>query len=351
VKNSKSNSYPIADYLAELFEQQKKNLSFNATNIKEFVNWKQKTRKKLKHLIGYYKFKKCDPCPRVNEIVELPDFDRIHMTINTEPSVKMPFYVLKPKNEQSRYSAVIALHGHGSGGKYSVAGRRDIPEIANQIKHYNYDYGVQLVKEGFMVFCPDARGFGERQEQWAKGNILSSSCLWLNNMAIPLGMTVTGMWTWDIHRLIDHIQTRNDINRSRIGCVGLSGGGLQTLWASALDERIRCSVISGYMYGYKESLLEMCTNCSCNYVPHLYEHLDMGDIAALIAPRPLLIETGTKDPLNGKSGLENVYSQTSIIRRAYKILEREKFFKHDVFEGEHRWHGTEAIPWVKKHLL
>ena len=40
-------------------------------------------------------------------------------------------------------------------------------------------------------------------------------------------------------------------------------------------------------------------NCSCNYVPHLFEHVDMGDVGALIAPRPLLVETGTHDDLNG----------------------------------------------------
>ncbi|MCM8817376.1 MAG: alpha/beta hydrolase family protein [Candidatus Omnitrophica bacterium] len=346
-----SEKYMIAEYLANFFDRENRMFSLKAENKRQFFAWKRKARRKLKQLIGYYKFKRCSPQAKINEILEFSDFVRIHMEINTEPDVKMPFYVLKPKIRRDKYPVVIAAHGHSSGGKYAVAGRTDIPQIAEQIKHYNYDYGIQFVKEGFLVFCPDARGFGERQEKWAKGNILASSCLWLNNMAIPLGMTVTGMWTWDIHRLIDYIQTLDDVDKTKIGCLGLSGGGLQTLWASALDERIKCAVISGYMYGYKESLLEMCTNCSCNYVPHLYEYMDMGDIAALIAPRPLLIETGTKDPLNGKTGLKNVYPQISIIKRAYKILGSEKLFKHDVFEGEHRWHGKQAIPWVIKHLM
>jgi hypothetical protein len=169
-------------------------------------------------------------------------------------------------------------------------------------------------------------------------------------MAYPLGQTVTGMWTWDLHRLIDYIQSRPDCRANQIGCAGLSGGGLQTLWATALDERIRCAVISGYLYGYKESLLDAHTNCSCNYVPHLYEYVDMGDIAALIAPRPLLVETGSKDPLNGASGLDNVYSQMDIIRAAYRLLGAESRLAHDVFEGDHRWHGVQAIPWMKQFL-
>ena len=159
------------------------------------------------------------------------------------------------------------------------------------------------------------------------------------------------MWTWDLHWLIDYVETRPDCDAARLGVAGLSGGGLQTLWASALDERVRCAVISGYLYGYKESLLDQHRNCSCNYVPGLYEYVDMGDIAALIAPRPLLIETGNRDGLNGASGLANVTPQVEIIRSAYRLLGHEDRLYHDIFPGEHRWNGVEAIPWMERHLL
>jgi dienelactone hydrolase len=262
----------------------------------------------------------------------------------------MPLYVLIPSDRSGPYPPVLAPHGHVSGGKLAVAGCREIPELAETIAQHNYDYGVQFVRAGFITFCPDARGFGERQEQAVKDSILNSSCQWINNMALPLGQTVTGMWAWDLHRLIDYVQTREDCIPGRIGCAGLSGGGLQTLWASALDRRIQCAVISGYLYGYKEALLDMYMGCSCNYVPHLFETVDMGDIAALIAPRPLLVETGTEDHLNGASGLANVQSQMQTIRKAYRLLDATEMLKHDVFEGEHRWNGVEAIPWMVHHL-
>ena len=76
----------------------------------------------------------------------------------------------------------------------------------------------------------------------------------------------------------------------------------------------------------------------------------MGDIGALIAPRPLLIETGTKDELNGDGGVANVTSQVEITGKAYRLLCAEGAIYHDVFEGEHQWHGKYAIPWLKKHL-
>jgi hypothetical protein len=85
-------------------------------------------------------------------------------------------------------------------------------------------------------------------------------------------------------------------------------------------------------------------------VPHLYETADMGDLGALIAPRPLLIETGSRDPLNGPGGVANVTSQVRITRKAYRLLGVPGRLAHDVFEGEHLWHGTEAIPWMQRWL-
>ncbi|MBN1642209.1 MAG: hypothetical protein JXA09_13320 [Anaerolineae bacterium] len=213
---------------------------------------------------------------------------------------------------------------------------------------------MQLVRQGFVVLCPDARGFGERREWPRQGDtddlVLGGSCEVLNHMAMPLGQTVTGMWTWDLMRLIDYAETRADCDAGRLGCAGLSGGGLQTLWLAALDERVRCAVVSGYFYGYRDSLLVLCGNCSCNYVPHLWETADMGDIGALIAPRPLLIETGSRDALNGARGLENVVEQVAIAQRAYDLLGTPDLLAHSVFEGEHRWHGVEAIPWLVRWL-
>ena len=76
----------------------------------------------------------------------------------------------------------------------------------------------------------------------------------------------------------------------------------------------------------------------------------MGDIAALIAPRPLLIETGDKDFFNGAEGLGNVLPQVAIIRKAYRLTSHEDQVKHDIFDGGHRWHGVESIPWMERFL-
>jgi dienelactone hydrolase len=337
------------EYLRRRFDSAGQASAMRATTEQELVAWKAATRRKLAELTGYDTMESCPLEPISNGVEDIGDYTREHVEIQTEPGVNMTLYVLRPKGT-GPFPAVMAPHGHSSGGKYAVVGRRDMQEVVDTIEQHNYDYGVQFVREGFIVFCPDARGFGERQERIARGNILASSCTAINNMAYPLGQTVTGMWAWDLSRLLDYIETREDCVRGRTGCAGLSGGGLQTLWVSALDERVLCAVISGYLYGYRESLLDQHGNCSCNYVPHLYQHVDMGDVGALIAPRPVLVETGDQDALNGASGLDNVYPQVATMRKAYELTGQGDALYHDVFKGEHRWNGVEAIPWMKKHL-
>jgi len=347
-QSSERARFGVLSYMRKRFGAVGQKLAFAAQDLDQWRLWRRGLRRKLKELSGYATMQRAPLKPRVTERVEVGEFVRERVEIQTEPGIVMPLYAVRLRELTGPLPALVCPHGHGSGGKLSTAGVRGIPGIARAIKHYNYDYGLQFARAGFITFCPDARGFGERREPDVP--LLSSSCQWLNQMGYPLGQTVTGMWAWDLHRLIDYIETRRDCRRGAVGCAGLSGGGLQTLWAAALDDRIKCAVVSGYFYGYMESLLELYTNCPCNYVPHLYEYADMGDIGALIAPRPLLIETGTQDPLNGARGVKNVKSQLAIARRAYRLLGAARSIAHDVFEGEHRWHGVDAIPWMKRWL-
>lgn len=311
--------------------------------------WRRRTRAKLVEITGYDRLRPVAAAARITETVQLEDHVRQRVEIQTEAGVTLPMFVLLPREGAAPFVPVLAPHGHGGGGKAAVAGLRDDPDVAAAIDTYNYDYGLQLVRAGYAVFCPDARGFGERQERRHHGK-LDGSCQYINHMALPLGQTVTGMWAYELSRLIDYVKTRDDCVKDRVGCVGLSGGGLQTLWAAALDDRVSCAVISGYFYGYKQSLLELYTNCSCNYVPGLFELLDIGDIGALIAPRPVLIETGDDDYLNGREGVPNVKRQVAITRRAYVVAGARAALKHVVFRGEHRYWGEETLPWLERWL-
>jgi dienelactone hydrolase len=338
-------------YFDARFDRVARSIGFKAASLEEWRIWQQDLRTTLYRLLGLECMLPTPLNPQLTEEVQRDGYRRQRVEIDTEPGVTMPLYVLIPDEAHEPLIPIIAAHGHESGGKISTAGVTEIPGVAEQVRKYNYDYGVKCAQRGYLVFCPDARGMGERRESLYESDdaLFSRSCDQLANMALPLGMTVAGMWTWDLMRLLDYIQTRPACQGQKIGCIGLSGGGLQTLYLTALDERVAAAVISGYFYGAKNALLDL-PNCDCNYVPHLWEYADLGDLAALIAPRPLLIETGTQDPLNGSRGMPNVMEQYEITRQAYALLNAPERLCHDIFEGEHRWQGTAAYPWLDRWL-
>lgn len=324
--------------------------AFRGSTAEEYAVWKASARKTLENLLGLDKMENCPLHPQLLEKTELPQgILREKILLQVEPEVYMPVFILIPHRKLSsrepdkKPDCFMALPGHMGAGKYSVAGCCEIPAVKDAIHKFNYDYGMQLAKLGYVALCPDCRGFGERRDEGLQNDtedaFLNSTCFQLAHMAEPLGETVAGMCTWDVMRLLDYIYERDEWNLSTIGCLGFSGGGMQTLWAAAMDDRIRQAVISGYLYGYKDSLLLLNNNCSCNYVPHLWEHFDMGDIASLIAPRPLLVQSCKDDHLNGPRGLLNVLEQMDIVRNAYRLYGKEKLLIHDIREGGHCFHG------------
>lgn len=344
--------YTCRNHFRSKFDQGCKN-RFTAGNKEDYIKWKEDTRTLLRDLIG---LNKMDHCPLEAEVLEVvqvsEDICREKILIQVEPEVWMPMYVLIPKKlNEDNIKCFIAPPGHSGAGKYSVAGCNEIPAVADKILEYNYDYGMQLAKLGYVVFCPDIRGFGERREEAMQVEeeepFLRSSCFHLAHMAESLGQTVTGMNTWDMMRLLDYIEEREDLKSGVIGCLGFSGGGMLSLWLSALDDRIGLSVISGYMYGYKDSLLDLNGNCSCNYVPRLWEHVDMGDIGALLAPRPVMVQSGLSDPLNGARGIDNVNEQVDIMKQAYKLFDAEQLLYHDICQGGHKWYSENLKSFLK----
>jgi dienelactone hydrolase len=350
-----SSDYPSVSALLARFDRESRSMGLRAQNAAELAAWQHELRSRLRAISGIDTMRACPLDPHEDAPEQCDGYVRTRVVIAVEPDVFMPLYVLTPADLRPgrRWPVVLAPHGHASAGKAAVVGCADTPELVRTIAQHNYAYGLQLVRAGYIVLCPDARGFGERREPVMidDGDLLGSSCQVLNHMALPLGQTITGMWIWDLMRLIDYAATRADCDAARIGCAGLSGGGWQTLWLAALDDRVSCAIVSGHFYGYKDALLRLSRNCSCNYVPGLWQLADAGDIGALIAPRPLLIETGRHDHLNGERGVLNVTEQLAITRRAYALLGVEDRLAHSVFEGGHRWDGADAVPWLARWLM
>lgn len=341
--------------LKSRFDAVSRQRGFRATTCDEMDIWRAELRGVLRELLGLTRMVPAEPRPRITETVQCEGYVRERIELDTEPGVTMTLYALIPdavRGGAATAPAIIAAHGHDSAGKLPVAGVADHPGVAERIATYRYNYGQVAAQNGYVVFCPDARGFGERRESLSQSDemFFSSSCHQLAHMGLPLGLTVAGMWTWDLMRLLDYISTRAECAGYKVGCIGLSGGGLQTLWLSALDERVSCAIDSGYFYGVRDSLLHLSGNCDCNYVPHLWEMADMGDLGALIAPRPFMIESGDEDGLNGPRGLANVREQFAITEGAYRLLDVPERLAMDVFHGPHRWNGEKTLAWLDRWL-
>lgn len=347
--------YTCMEHLMRVFDTRGRQKAFNATDLEQYYAWKDEVHSILWDITGLKYMEDCKLMPKSMETVKLEGMTREKVIIQVEPDVWMPFYILipdAPLMKDGKAKVMIAPNGHSGGGKYSIAGREDIPAVKESIERFNYAYGLEMAKKGYVVFCPDARGFGERREAAKQSDkeedFMTSTCFQLAHMAFSLGETVVGMCTWDLMRLIDYIETREDLNSDEIGCVGFSGGGMQAIWLAAMDERIKYTITSGYFYGYKDSLLELNGNCSCNYVPRLWEYVDMGDLGALIAPRPLMIESGRKDHLNGKRGIENVVEQVEITRKAYELFDKSEALVHRIGESAHRWQSIKVDEFLEQ---
>lgn len=348
--------YTALPSLMRRAEAGERRLGLQADSLPAFDAWKKRLRGMLAELTGLDRMQRCELQPQaMGDAVRLDGYRREKWRIQTEPGVWMPFYVLVPDGlaDGERRPVVIAPHGHLGGGKESVAGVADHPAVKRAIEAFSYDYGVQLVRQGYVVLCPDARGFGERREYWMQGDedeqVLGGSCNHLNHAAIGMGYTLAGFMIWDLQRLLDFVPPLPYGDPERIACCGFSGGGLQTLWLAALDERVRAAVVSGYFSGYRDVLL-LGTHCGCNYVPHLWEHADYGDIGALIAPRPLLVESGDRDRNSGPRGLANVEEQLDIARQAYALLGCEERLESAFYEGGHRWYGGRTGAFLEASL-
>lgn len=135
---------------------------FRGNTLEELEKWQENARAALRELIGWRYMETCELEPGTEERVTLDNgIVREKVILQVEPEVWMPVYILIPPNAAG--DCYLCLAGHQGGGKYSVAGRYDIPAVKEKIEYYNYDYGMQLAKRGFVAVCPDSRGFGERR--------------------------------------------------------------------------------------------------------------------------------------------------------------------------------------------
>jgi dienelactone hydrolase len=281
--------------------------------------------------------------------VDKGDYVRERVVIRTGPHTAMPVYLLIPKGGRAPRPAVVAFHGHGYGAKDVVGlwedgSERDTPD------GYHQDFGIALCRRGFVVAVPELSCFGERQTDFAHleraGAPVPTCCTHAAMLAFHLGGSVVGMRVLDGKRLVDWLGTRPEVDRARIGAMGISGGGMHTLFSVALDPRLKACVISGYFSTMRGSVLAM-HHCACNVVPGLHAFGEMADLIGLVAPRPVLIESGTHDII---FPIAEARAGVAAARRVYRVFGADDAVRTDFFEGRHRINGLRAYDFLVDRL-
>ena len=334
-------------YVSNLYDRTPRPLTFGATTEAEWKAWRRKLKAKFAECLGGLDDPPCDLEPEVLSREQMPGYVREKVVFQSFADASVPAWVLIPDGLTRPAGTVICLAGHGR-GKDEIVGIADDGSQRTEPGEYQNDFAIQAVKRGFFTIAPEVFGFGERRDarEIAQG-AGHSSCQQPAMSLMMLGRTLPGLRTYDTMRTVDYLLTRPECDPKRIGCMGISGGGLVTLFAAAMDERIAACLVSGYMNFWRDCIIALY-HCTDNYVPEILKWAEEPDIGCLVAPRPMFIESGTVDPIFPVKATRRAHKA---VREAYKLLGCEDRLGCEIFEGDHFFCGNKGFPFLEKWLL
>jgi cephalosporin-C deacetylase-like acetyl esterase len=262
------------------------------------------------------------------------NYREIRFHFKSEPYVRVPAHLLIPRGRLNP-PLVICLQGHGTGMHLSL-GRNLDGEEDESVRSGSHAYALQCVERGMAALAVELRGFGEN------GGVPEDrkpNCRLLSGSALLVGRTLQGERVWDITRAIDVITAHLEgFDPDRIAIMGVSGGGTTCFYSAIVDARIAAAMPAACFCTYKDSI-GLISHCTCNHVPHTAEYFDMGDLAGLIAPRPLVIVNGNRDQI---FPLEGALKQFAKTREIYESLSAGDRCVHVVAEGGHGFYPAPA---------
>jgi dienelactone hydrolase len=307
------------------------------------------------------------------------DIEHLSWKLPYGPATEAVF--LKPAGARERLPAVLGLHDHG-GNKYF--GWRKIAQIGNELhpmmkRHRDLYYeGVswanELARRGFAVLVHDAFAFASRrvrvadlppvvrhdlaevnpeseEEIQAYNKFASDHEHLLAKSLFCAGTTWPGVFTAEDQRALDYLCSRSDVDPARVGCAGLSGGGLRTVYLAGLDDRIRCACCVGMLTTWRDYLLNKCyTHTWMIYIPAIALDLDYPEILGLRVPLATLVQNDTEDQL---FTLGEMRRADSILGEVYVKAGAADRYKCSFYAGPHKFDRemqAEAFAWFERWL-
>ncbi len=210
------------------------------------------------------------------------------VTYEVEEGDRVPAHVLVPDGVSAASPAPAVAVWHQHNGQWHLGGDEPAGLSGNPMHHT----GVALAKEGYVVICPDALCFGQRQSKQLRGGdyerfeflryVVSGKCMAWKNIL-------------DMRRAVDCLCARPEVKKESIGCYGHSMGSTFTWLVGPWEPRLKCLVGNCCLPTYAAVHRTHILHCFPNFIPGFFQYGDTPDIAGLIAPRRLHLNFGEKD--------------------------------------------------------
>lgn len=289
--------------------------------------------------------------------------------------------LLKLVNAKGPLPGILAFHDHGGNkyfGKRKITRTEDNPHpliTAHQKEYYSgLAWANELAKKGYVVLVPDAFSFASRRvmlqdvpkslrqglndEDPENPSNIAAYNKWAADhehiMAKSLfsaGTTWPALFFAEDRKALDILCSMNDVDTKRVGCAGLSGGGLRTAFMGGLDPRIQCTVCVGFMTTWKDFLLYKSVNHTWMiYIPLLPKELDFPEIIGIRIPLPTLVMNDLSDDLYT---LNEMKEADRILAELYHKANAESRYKCSFYPGPHKFDAamqTEAFAWFDRWL-
>lgn len=327
----------IAEYFAQETDRLRRSCLAEIKTTENWTTQRHGYRRELFEMLGL------DPLPERTELkpvvtgkVEHDEFTVENLHFQSRPGLYVTGNLYVPKKVEGKLPTILYVCGHGRVKKDGVS-------FGNKV-HYQH-HGGWFARNGYVCLTIDTLQLGEI-EGVHHGTYNHDRWWWLNR-----GYTSAGVEAWNCMRALDYLETRPEVDASRFGVTGRSGGGAYSWWISAIDERIKCAVPVAGICDLQNHVVDGCVegHCDCMYMLNTYQW-DYAKVAALVSPRPLLISNTDTDGIFPLDGVVRTFEQT---RRIYALQDAADKVALNITAGGHK--DTQelrvhAFRWLNHHL-
>ncbi len=281
-------------------------------SLAKWKKQKDSIRKQLLEAWGGFPKHKTPLEPQILGTLKRDGYRIEKIIFQTLPDVWMTANAYVP-NRKGKLPAVLCVHGHWRGAKQD-------PHVQARC--------IGLAKLGYFVLVVDAFGAGERGLGKALGEYHGEM---VAATLFPIGTPLSGLQVYENGRAVDYLLTRKEVDGTRLGITGASGGGNQSMYAGAWDERFKAVVPVCSVGNYQAYLGTAC--CMCEVVPAALQFTEEWGVLGLTAPRALMVINATRDGI--QFSVPEAKKSIKLARPIYDLYDCPEKIRHTVFESKH----------------